>query len=1364
MTDLLFEDQALKPPAGNPKRFGARWRLVEAGLSNVWRYGDLILPALSGRLLLRGPNGTGKTTALEALWPFLLDLNKTKLRAGQARTTTLTALMKEGQQEAKRIGYAWLTLAGPGGEGVHSYGVRLEFSNGGTPPVRVVPFTIPGRPVKDLPLVSGPARTPITTTNEFCESVEHVGGTVFDNDADYVTDLGNHIFGADRDTLIALADRIRRVRNPALLANTNPQEAESALREALPAVDPDIVEAVGEALAAADETRQVLDRDQQSANLLATFAEAWGGYAAKVVGDQAEQAQQDRQALRDAQTNAKKTQLILEQAQSAHENAERRQTEATRLLAAAQSAVSAIERSPAYQDIGRIADFRQTAAAKQSEAQARADALVEAAKAVCANANDLRQDAERLSIDVADVSAAATRADPSAEAISVRVSVSQQPNITVDENSFHTGDAVELIGYPEQLTQVAGAWKICVGHHDATSAAITLVLSEHKKVVAAEQAADSQKGLSEQAQESAAKAADSRDRAVAAENDEADAVAAQIQEWAKANRELTMDDDNASLTDETITTALQNGGILFIDAANDWSARATRRAESIACEREALANRQEMDAQTLVEMAEQHERNANELRSGKTLPTPRPAWSGDGPTSLGEALIWVGETGLVHRHVESALAATGILGATLTDDGASTNAWRVDTSVPLATQSLNTLVGVDRDHPLAVTAAEVLKRIWLTDRATDAPDEATTVIGRDGSFRLGVITGRSPGTDDPADLPELAYIGEAQRRAAADAEATRLETLAKNLREQNAQLISSAGSSRNAAHDIRQRAKGYPSLTGLYKLEQQRAALDASAHQLEEQARKAAAAAAAAKNAAQKAYQAWCNMAAQMSFPADIGQLEEMRDLESKTAKELQDAANDMQALHDRLMTLQGRAERERQNRAGLDSLHAAAVASSTEARSAAQELKHLESELGQEANKAERRLAEAQESVKRERAAESAAKSLVVNTQDAMTKAQIAASLAKQAVVDRESPAQASLAILKALAEVPDVAEISALPGDITDQQLVNQTLSWSANIPERSRRVVADVYEETRAKLSGIWAVNRGQGYEDQLDTYVCTYDGISYTPRSAAEYAIRTADRARDRLQEVEEQALRDFILGRLPAAIGAAWVGLNDWVKAVNRKMTTASASSGVGVQVKIHLREDLSAAQTTVYELACKKAAVARTTEENERLAEALKGLLAASTDETTTERVRQAVDIRDWLRVEYFIQRPGQDPKRWTSRTTGLSGGERRLVILAPMLASIAALYDSLPRTTLRLAALDEVPAEVDEHGREGLARFIGELDLDLICTSYLWDGAPGVWDGIDAYDFEAEGDVVVAFPMLIRGLDALPDDAKVVR
>lgn len=173
----------------------------------------------------------------------------------------------------------------------------------------------------------------------------------------------------------------------------------------------------------------------------------------------------------------------------------------------------------------------------------------------------------------------------------------------------------------------------------------------------------------------------------------------------------------------------------------------------------------------------------------------------------------------------------------------------------------------------------------------------------------------------------------------------------------------------------------------------------------------------------------------------------------------------------------------------------------------------------------------------------------------------------------------------------------------------------------------------------------------------------------------------------------------------------------------------------------------------VYELACKVFEADRTAEQNVAVGHALQALISASDGDTMTDKVSAAVNIRELADLVYEIHRPDGTTVNWTPRT-GLSGGGRRLVVLAPMLAAIAAGYDRLGETALRLAALDEVPAEVDEQGREGLARYIATLDLDLICTSYLWDGAPGAWDGIDAWDLESAADAtVVGFPMLVRGL-----------
>ncbi len=301
----------------------------------------------------------------------------------------------------------------------------------------------------------------------------------------------------------------------------------------------------------------------------------------------------------------------------------------------------------------------------------------------------------------------------------------------------------------------------------------------------------------------------------------------------------------------------------------------------------------------------------------------------------------------------------------------------------------------------------------------------------------------------------------------------------------------------------------------------------------------------------------------------------------------------------------------------------------------------------------------------------------------------------------------------------------------------------------------------DQTKAKVAGIWSINAGEVHGN-LITFALTHKDITYSPFEASEYAQKQRERALKALAEADEKALRDFVIGRLPGAIHRAWIKLRDWISSVNAKMRATAASSGVGVQVKAPLLGELPPHSKIVYELTCKVGDIDRSPDQQQQLRTALKSLIDAAPGEEMRQRVAAAVDIREWVEVYYEIMRP-DGAKRWNSKT-GLSGGERRLVVLAPMLAALAAGYDKLGSRSARLAALDEIPAEVDDRGREGLARYIAQLDLDLICTSYLWDGCPGAWDGVDAHDLEAGPDgTVVAFPMLIRGSETLPEGSDFV-
>ena len=129
-------------------------------------------------------------------------------------------------------------------------------------------------------------------------------------------------------------------------------------------------------------------------------------------------------------------------------------------------------------------------------------------------------------------------------------------------------------------------------------------------------------------------------------------------------------------------------------------------------------------------------REAAQLRGGKLLPLPRPDWAGEGndDKALGSALDWQPSLSAEARPpLEAALAAAGLLGATLTPTGAVTTAWQVSAEGSELPDNLTAVLTVDPAHPLAATAAAILERVTLASTATTSPGTTALVIGRDGT-------------------------------------------------------------------------------------------------------------------------------------------------------------------------------------------------------------------------------------------------------------------------------------------------------------------------------------------------------------------------------------------------------------------------------------------------------------------------------------------------------------------------------------------------------------------------------------------------------------------------------------------------------
>jgi SbcC/RAD50-like, Walker B motif len=1362
-TESLPFPVRVSPPSGRPDRFARRWHLIGAGLSNVWRFGDLLLPARSGRLLLRGPNGTGKTTALEGLCPYLLDLNSSRLSAGKARTTSLKSLMETGAAGRRRYGYLWLEFAAPGEEEIRSFGVRLQYSQGGSPAVTEVPFTVPGRPLADVPL-HGPGRAALSI-EDFTAAVEAAGGEVFPGEEQYVARLGTLVLRQDPEGVRLLAERMRQVRNPTLLGEVSPREAADALRASLPGVDHEVVTATAEALAESKTTRDAFERDERAAEVLTDFAEVWSGHVVETVRTAHAGASEREAAARKLRRATQRAATDAEQARAASGTAAAELESVRERLAGAKARIAAAEKSEAYQAQRRLDDLKRTADAQADNAALQLRLVRDSAAAAILQGERLRRQVEHVRDDVEEQVAIAERHDPASrpDPALIAFRTVPRPVLAVGGHSVDPGPSLVVEASVQRVADTADQWGAQSARLRTRADAAELARADHIRTVQpalhAAESAEAQHGqdatLADEAAVRAGRAARVAAQGVAD-------LAAALVSWALVDS--TVDGAGYGVADARELAGSEPAAAL--EQVAGWAAAVQRYAAHEAAALDSQAAAATAEAQRLAGEARSGREQAEQLRSGRLLPLPRPEWAGAGDDdgALGAALEWVDGFADERRRalLEAGLAAAGVLGATLGDaGGASTAMWSVTASGTEAAHNLMRALTVDPEHPRAAAAAAVLARIALVDSASDAAPDAHLLVGADGSFRAGVLSGRPPGVDGGTLSPAI-HVGARQRRRAALARAVELDERAAELEQASAERSTWAEQLTARAGALRARASAFPSTGRLATAEANRASAAEVAFEAAQTAEQSAQQATALRTAYVAERQEWINRTRAGGLPVEVEALAALRDTGRRAADALAACAAAVRGkFADRLRGALAEVRAAGSQTATLTQLASAARAAHEEATRAEAELDELQKLVGAPVQRMLSQLDDARAEERRAGRDHTVAESKVRQSERNQIEAEAARAQAERSAAEAGPVSEAARRRLRLLLEVPGVHAALGLPdgGELPEDDLLDRVGAAVGGRRGNARKTVRERYDSARAELAGAWALDPGDSH-GELDTYVLTHDDQAYTPHAAAHHGRALKDRASSALAAAEERALREFVIGRLPRAIGVAWQRLVDWNRQVNRKMRTAAASSGVGVQVRVKPKDDLSAATRTVYELACRIGDADRLPAQQEEVGAALQSLIAASGDTNMRERVAAAVDVRDWVTVRYFVERPGREAQPWGPRT-GLSGGERRLVVLAPMLAAVAAAYDRAEESGLRLVALDEVPAEVDEEGRTALARYLAELDLDLICTSYLWDGAPGAWDGIDAHDLEADPDgTVVAFPMLVRGLVDLPGES----
>jgi len=213
-----------------------RFKPVRAGIINLWDYFDEEFAFADGRLALRGHNGSGKTKALEVLFPFVLDgsLDARRLDPFSGENRTMKAnLLYRGQDS--EYGYVWMEFGRPGQTVTLVIGLSVHKNMDRPRPS----FYVTGKRMGiDFGLLSADSR-PLTAKQltAILGRDAHYG----DKKVAYQDAVDARLFGLGRERYAQLLDLLIALRRPLLAKDLDPAKVSETLTAGLSPVDDDLV-------------------------------------------------------------------------------------------------------------------------------------------------------------------------------------------------------------------------------------------------------------------------------------------------------------------------------------------------------------------------------------------------------------------------------------------------------------------------------------------------------------------------------------------------------------------------------------------------------------------------------------------------------------------------------------------------------------------------------------------------------------------------------------------------------------------------------------------------------------------------------------------------------------------------------------------------------------------------------------------------------------------------------------------------------------------------------------------------------------------------------------------------------------------
>ena len=1324
-----------------------------AGIVNVYQYENEVLHFGGGRLLLRGVNGSGKTTAMNMLLPFLLTARLRRIDAAGEQSGMLKAWMLNGRDDAQPVGYLWIEFERQGEFLVCGCGIKASRSSDA---VTTWWFITSKRPGFDLDLVE--RRIPLSAD---ALKVTLSGDQVFHERQrnGYRKEIERRLFdGASIDQHIGLINVVRSPRVgdridvdlPAHLIDALPQLSEQALSEAAQPLD---------------------DLEEHRGNVaeLARTLDALRGlltvYRAYCVGDLRQRETAGRDQLDDQRASSEQETLARREAATAEAEVGRLDTAIAELDKDAHrlaGQIDALEKSQVYRDGQDLDALRQHVGTLDTLRNKAVERVADRTRRVERAASELIQARQRCRDDIERFNAGLATATE----LGGRCRVDRRPPnpVVLAESALGKPVQAESTMPGTETTEPADQLD-CEEINRQIAAAEGAVLRRQADIEAVESALGSLESavqllsLAESARDSAARDSESAAQRLKEQREHLDTF---CQEWsahtrlwasavqpvldevgirAPANAAWAVPADDSPPATTTGTQTRPDGA-------------STHDADSVVVHLRAEHGRLQDEADLLVDfrrdavaaigqrllreqrVLEEAQALVDELAARTEPDPPRFDWQTPSDYCLADLIDFAphleddGQAAL-----EAALHASGLLSARLGDGPAVEldNGELIAVVAGGVSSPLSEHLTVTVPNHLIGTVDEGLIAKLLDSISYDLSSDASTVVTFDGAFRVGSLRGRHS-------KKQAEFIGVTARRAALDrARQDAVERLA-----QAQAVFTSCEAEQDRCRSSLDQAKQHRSnLPAIDDITVASARVDDAFQRADEAERNLAAAIRQAAEAERRQLDesnALHQKATTLALPADRAGLSATRGELREMQAELWQCRSHLNALERSFEGWRHSVAHWQTETCDLNNEQAEQRTFETKHRREQARLDTIEENIGAEyaeilaaRDSCQRKMDDVETRLpatrkKRELAVERRA--------DTRAKADAAASQRAASEQKCEEMRQSLAAVLAipglraavAHPEHPDSGHVSTVAtgaaglGELVEavEHLLGTSQSGDGTDPSPPSPPSGE--RDAGTGTQGGAATTTADGVRQSLlrrrDTLGAGWDAEARQPDPAQPLvievtgplgkkaplveAMQTVEQQHQQLASLlsrkQDDALRELLQGLVAREVAEKVRGAKRLVDLMNQRLETVTTAHHVGVRLRWRRSPELDPATARMVDLLATLPDL-RTDEDEQELRLALSNQLDEARrlhpDTPYRQLIADTLDYKQWHDLAVMLRRPGSSDVR-LSRRTPLSEGEKKLVTYLPLFAAVAASYDAL-------AEQHRTP----DNGPPGIARFI---------------------------------------------------------